>query len=287
MNVQVLPDGRATGIGNLVASVAIITRTKNRTILLERAIRSVLSQSQKDWVHVIVNDGGASLPVDTLVEKYRPDYAGRVAVIHHSASLGMEAASNSGIRACHSDFIVVHDDDDTWSPLFIERMLDELNERRKTHHSIRGVICHTMVVKEELLDNKISVNEITNFNEWIKSPIVSLERLALSNIFPPISFVFDRSAAELIVHFDENLPVLGDWDFHLRFCLKYDIAVLPEKLAYYHHRPSANDLSGNSVFVSNSKHKIYREILKNRWLREDLNNHGLGFFVLNANTSRN
>ena len=38
--------------------VAIITRTKDRPFLLPRAIDSVLKQTQGDWIHVIVNDGG-------------------------------------------------------------------------------------------------------------------------------------------------------------------------------------------------------------------------------------
>ncbi len=40
------------------SSVTVITRTKNRTLLLERAIKSVLAQTREDWTHVIVNDGG-------------------------------------------------------------------------------------------------------------------------------------------------------------------------------------------------------------------------------------
>jgi len=39
------------------ARVAVVTRTKNRAILLERAIHSVLKQKFHDWTHVIVNDG--------------------------------------------------------------------------------------------------------------------------------------------------------------------------------------------------------------------------------------
>ena len=46
--------------------VAIITRTKNRCLLLRRAIESVLAQSFADWTHVIVNDGGNRYEVDLL-----------------------------------------------------------------------------------------------------------------------------------------------------------------------------------------------------------------------------
>ena len=50
-----------------VTQVAVITRTKDRPILLRRAIESVLRQSFGEWVHVIINDGGNPSTVDFLV----------------------------------------------------------------------------------------------------------------------------------------------------------------------------------------------------------------------------
>ena len=264
---------------NSLRSIAIVTRTKNRTVLLERAIKSVLAQTYSDWTHVIVNDGGSKLAVDELVKKYTPEYADRLIVVHHPTSIGMEAASNTGIRATQSDYIVIHDDDDTWSPLFLEKMLTEFSEQSSIYPSIRGIICHSLLVKEEIRANTVEINEMYSFNDWIKSSIVRLERLALSNIFPPISFIFDRRAAETLGLFNEKLPVLGDWEFHLKFCLNFDIAILPEHLAYYHHRPSTKGIHGNSVHVAGDRHKVYREILINNWLRDDLKTQGLGTFI--------
>lgn len=45
--------------------VGIITRTKNRPLLLRRAIQSVANQTYKNYVHIIVNDGD-SLEHQTL-----------------------------------------------------------------------------------------------------------------------------------------------------------------------------------------------------------------------------
>jgi hypothetical protein len=49
--------------------VGIVTRTKNRPILLERSIRSVLSQTYGNWVHIIVNDGGDRNALETILSK--------------------------------------------------------------------------------------------------------------------------------------------------------------------------------------------------------------------------
>ncbi|MBU2090763.1 MAG: glycosyltransferase family 2 protein, partial [Alphaproteobacteria bacterium] len=89
--------------------VAIITRTKDRPILLRRAIDSVLAQHYSDWVHVIVNDGGDPAPVDGLLAGYMDAYAGRLVRVDNPQSLGMEVASNRGIAASASRYLIIHD----------------------------------------------------------------------------------------------------------------------------------------------------------------------------------
>nr|NLD40617.1 glycosyltransferase [Actinomycetales bacterium] len=110
-----------------VPSVAIVMRTKDRPILLSRAIDDVLSQSFRDWELIIVNDGGDPARVEELVSVREASAAGRIRVIHHHESLGMEAASNAAIRASASEFLAVHDDDDTWDPDFLHLTVDYLN----------------------------------------------------------------------------------------------------------------------------------------------------------------
>ena len=79
--------------------VAVVTRTKDRGVLLERAIKSVHQQTLTDLVHVIINDSGDKKVVDDLVAKYEGIIKGRVKVIHNDVSHGMEAASNKAIKS--------------------------------------------------------------------------------------------------------------------------------------------------------------------------------------------
>ena len=52
-------------------------------------------------------------------------------------------------------------------------------------------------------------------------------------------------------YFDEGLPVLGDWDFNVRFALSYEIVVLAKMLARWHIRyESASDPANNSTNTS-------------------------------------
>ena len=69
--------------------VAIITRTKDRQVLLRRAVLSVINQTYSDWIHVIVNDGGCSEVVEQSVAAHRKVYGDRLKILHHKESLGM------------------------------------------------------------------------------------------------------------------------------------------------------------------------------------------------------
>lgn len=244
-------------------SIAVITRTKNRTFLLRRAIESVISQSYSNWVHVIVNDGGNSDEVKALVASYAAQYKGRLVLVHNEQSVGMEAASNIGIRSSVSDYIVIHDDDDSWAPNFLSEMIIYLT----ANQTLRGAVCWTTVINEEIVGLQAVEKSRLNFNGHLRH-CISLVSLVRANQFPPISFLFERRVAEQIGFFDEALPVLGDWDFNVRFMNLFDIGVCEKHLCFYHLRPKVSGGSlGNSVIAGNDLHGKFNLILRNRYLR--------------------
>lgn len=269
------------------ARVAIVTRTKSRPLLLERALRSVLNQTFQDWTHVIVNDGGDPAEVQRAVAPHREHYRGRIVVIDTSGSSGIEAASNIGVRASDSEFVVIHDDDDSWERDFLTRCVEfmDATDTPRLDCGYGGVITHSLRVDEEINGQNVRRIGEEPFNTWLAN--VSLYRLAAGNVFPPISFLFRRDAWEKVGGFRESLPVLGDWDFHLRVCACYEIGVVPELLANYHRRSSIQAGEyGNTIVVSDLKHRAYENLYRNELLRRDLEagQAGLGFMVNMANS---
>jgi glycosyltransferase involved in cell wall biosynthesis len=261
-----------------VSRVAVITRTKNRTLLLRRAIESVLGQEFQDWLMVIVNDGGDPADLEQVVAEYRDGFRGRCKVIHNTKSVGMEAASNIGLRSSNSDYVVIHDDDDSWDPMFLKKCVEGLDRNLGT--TFAGVVTYSLRILERVEGDRIVRQHVEPFNTWLTS--VTLYRMAASNVFSPISFVYRRSVLDEIGYYREDLPVLGDWEFNLRFMKKYDILLIPEELAYYHHRlQSKTGEYSNSVVKDDSKHKFYDTLIRNELLREDMNSNvvGLGYLV--------
>lgn len=79
----------ATATARRRARVTIVTRTKDRPLMLRRCVGSVLGQTFPDWLHVIVNDGGNPHLVRLLAAEHAARYAGRVEVVDHAVSQGM------------------------------------------------------------------------------------------------------------------------------------------------------------------------------------------------------
>lgn len=246
-------------------SVAIITRTKNRPILLRRAAASVASQTHGDYTWVVVNDGGdverVKAVIDTCgVERHK------IVLIDNKVSHGMEAASNLGIRNSRSEFIVIHDDDDSWAPNFLESTSAYLSSDKGRVYG--GVISKSIYVSEEISGNKVIEHSRAPYQDWVRN--VHLSEMARENFFPPIAFVFRRSIYDAVGGFNEALPVLGDWFFNMEFLLRADIGVIQTTTAYYHHRDvgAQSGTYSNSVIGGIGKHEEYASVARNAFLRK-------------------
>ncbi len=104
------------------------------------------------------------------------------------------------------------------------------------------------------------------------------------NMFPPISFLFRRDALVKIGPFREDLPVLGNWEFNVQFLQSFEIGVLGECLACYHHRLPKTRSNTGTRSTDEVKHENYSAFLRNEWLRQELNSGRAGIGTL-ANIS--
>ena len=260
-------------------SVGIVTRTKDRPVLLRRALESVKNQTYRNWRLVVVNDGGEAASVNALLETIFPS-DDRVSVIHHETSQGMEAASNAGINALDTALAAIHDDDDSWAPRMLAVCTQVLAERSTQFSSIRGIVTNINAVYETVTGNHVKIEKIENWKASRHSDLtegfIDLSKLLVHNLFPPIGLIFDRRTCVELGMFNTELPVLGDWDFNIKLCSKYDVWVHPEALSFYHLRLNATGALGNTVVSENQKHVIYGQHLRNQWLREAIGDQGAG-----------
>ena len=260
-------------------SVAIIMRTKNRPVLLARALESVIQQSYTNWHLYLINDGGDTNSVNQLIELNFIDLDHKVTVIHNNYSIGMEAASNCGLNIANEEYLVVHDDDDAWHPDFLKETVAYLN----TEQQAVAVLTNCIIINEEIQEDKSIQLGTMQWSNWQDQ--VDITNLIRNNVSPPICLLIRMSIAKQIGEFNKNLPVLGDWDYLLRLFRAGEIKTLNKILAYYYHRPNHSNTYGNSVIAGINKHQAYHVEYRNSLVRQSIlenqGNYGILHILLN------
>lgn len=252
-------------------AVDVVMRTKDRPLLLSRAIDDVLAQTHEDWTLTIVNDGGDPGPVDALVAVRRDAGRGRVRVIHNPVSRGMEAASNQAVVAGSHPWIAVHDDDDTWAPSFLARTVAWLS----AHPASPAVSVRTEIVWEEVRGQ--NVRELSREIFLPSLDQITLAQLIRFNACVPISLLYRRASLEAVGLFDEGLEVVGDWECNLRLAARGPFGFLAETpLAFWHQRPGADGVLGNSVIERREEHRRADREVRDRELRRAIDQDGAG-----------
>lgn len=242
-----------------MSTVAVITRTKNRPSYLARALRSVSAQGVGDLVHVIVNDGGERSAIDAALAHAKPQHS--VQLEHVSTSMGRGAAANLGLERSQSTLVVFHDDDDTWHPAFLRTAIERWRSSKR-----RGVITAAERVIER--DEGGDLTELRREPFFPTLRAISLADVARESCFVNLAFLAERSAVHEVGGYDPELPVYEDWDFNLRFLSRFDVAFVPQVLAFYHQRETASGSARNSFDEEAAKSADARAVLVNRWLRK-------------------
>ncbi|MEL6708270.1 MAG: glycosyltransferase [Pseudomonadota bacterium] len=263
------------------ATVAIITRTKDRPLLLARAARSVASQTHTNYNWVVVNDGGDEVMARSVIKGCEVD-RDRIQFLSNPASLGMEAASNLGIRASSSDYILIHDDDDTVHPEFLEATVAFLESA--SGQTYGGVATKIEYVSEEIRGDEIIVHDQRPFLDWVYS--LDFAEMLAQNLITSNSFLYRRSLFDQIGGYNEDLPVLGDWFFNIEFLLHADIKILPRALSFYHHRDRGNQSQGepnaNSVIGGGDKHRENAARCRNALVRKYRRDSGVAAAIVSG-----
>ena len=246
--------------------LTVITRTKNRSVLLERCGKSLGQQKFRDFNWCIVNDGGDVSPVNDVVEKFKKENSDlNVQVVHNSISVGMEAASNMGLRSSESDLVHILDDDDTIHCDFYMDAVSVLNE--VSTDRFLGVVCSSRKIYERV--NNGSIDIISSEPLHYSGNGIYIADILQKNQFSNNSLIFRRSVLEKVGFFDETLPVLGDWDFNIRLLLAGDLLFLKKEYSFHHIRLGAAVGAEQTMVSGQGLHELYTAVIKNKIYRSE------------------
>ena len=260
--------------------ISVITRTKNRAFFLPRVFASLRAQTYRPIEWIIVNDAGE--PFDELLKNFEKDADEnfKIRYVNKESSTTMEAATNAGLEVASGVYINILDDDDTIAKEFYTEAIKHLEET--SIDSIRGIVCYTQNIYEKVTHTQ-TIEYVKTEPFHLRPQNITLSAILRHNQFPIHSFVYYRDVLEKVGLYDETLPVLGDWEFNIRFLKYFDIDVLPHEYVNYHKRIESE--YGNTAQNQLDKHHRYEAITRNKILRKHDGSH-LDIYMSQAENGR-
>jgi glycosyltransferase involved in cell wall biosynthesis len=245
--------------------VTAVIPTRNRPVLVCRAVRSVLSQSLREIECIVVIDGPDLATVESLGELRDP----RLRVIALGESVGACEARNLGAQASRAEWVALLDDDDEWLPHRLERQIAALAE------AVEPV---TMVVSR-FLDRGAGNDLVRPYRFPLRGQSISeflwCEVSPFGGItgFPQTSTWLLRRDFLLQVPFTKGQKLLQDLDWLLRAYHHPQMSVLflQEPLTIFH-----NDQGRQRVTKKIDWRYSFRWAMRNRPL---FTPKALGFFI--------
>jgi len=104
--------------------VSVIIPCYNTARFVAEAVKSVFSQTYRDYEVVVVNDGSPDTPE---LEQVLAPWRNKITYVH-TENCGLAGARNNGIRASRGELIALLDSDDIWEPTFLQVLVGMLAE---------------------------------------------------------------------------------------------------------------------------------------------------------------
>jgi len=226
--------------------VSVIVSTFNRPALLDRALRSILGQTFREFEIVLVNDGGPDMR--TVLDELQCGQVLRY--FAHPSNKGPAAARNTGLREARGKYIAYLDDDDIYYPDHLETLVDFL-ENGDYH------VAYTDARRawQELREGELVTTQTDTPYSWE----FDRDQLLDSNYIPILCIAHRRSCLDEAGMMDESLPVLEDLDLWIRMSRVHEFAHIRKVTCEFSWRPQSESLSTKQDQFSDALSVIYKK----------------------------
>ena len=114
------------GYAHCEPTVSVIMPAYNCEAYIEKAIRSVMGQSFRDWELIVIDDGSKDSTRDIIGGLASED--DRIIFLPNEKNIGVANTRNRGIEVSRGSYIAFLDSDDIWCPDKLELQLARLRE---------------------------------------------------------------------------------------------------------------------------------------------------------------
>ena len=205
---------------------SVVIPLYNKAPYVEKAIRSVLSQTFTDYELVIVDDGSR----DDSAQIANEVIAGHANCrLVKQENTGVAMARNNGVAVSYGDYLCFLDADDWWEPMFLEemsRLIEALPDAGiyGTNYTIVNETKHKTRVAQVGVEQGFEQGYINYCQVYAKTMYMPLWTGAVC---------IPRRVFDEMKGFPEGVKLGEDFLLWIRIALKYKVAFLNKALVYY------------------------------------------------------
>lgn len=234
--------------------VSVIVRTKDRPVLLKKALQSIAAQTYRRVEVILVNDGGCVLDTVSLAA-----LLGDIPLRYErlEKNTGRAHAGNTGIERASGKYIGFLDDDDEFYDDHISVLVNILeNYDFKVAYSDANISYRYF--DPEGKDMTAGTMRLFSSKDF------SFQELLIDNYIPLICLLFSREVLDEFRGFDEGFDIYEDWDLLIRIAGRYPFSHAAKPTAEYIQWSSTLQVSQTPEFADLADAAHFRIIKKHR-----------------------
>lgn len=207
---------------------SVIIPLYNKSLYIEKAIRSVAAQTWQAFELIVVDDGsvddGVAIVEKLFKELVAPSGGWSIKIQSNS---GVSTARNNGVKAAKYNYIAFLDADDWWKPDFLEQMKKLIEDYPEAgiygsnYYFVKNKSLRLAPLGLDAGFEKGLINYLQVYAKTLCMPLTS------------ISVVIPKAVFETEQGFKPKLKLGEDFDLWVRIATKYPVAFVNKPLAYY------------------------------------------------------
>lgn len=204
--------------------VSIILTSYNFERYIEQAILSLLNQTLKAQVEIIIIDDASKDNSASIIKQFEAVNK-NIVFIHHTINKGAAYSINEAFKLANGKYLCRFDGDDVWDSNFLEKMTDILEQ----HPTVALAYCNCSYVNSE---GKVTNKDVLTRRKTNKTIAYEFEDLLADYYITAPTILFRKNILDSIFPVPEKYNFL-DWYLSLSASLKHPFYFLNETLAFY------------------------------------------------------
>lgn len=203
---------------------SVIIPLYNKAPYVVKALRSVMSQTFREFEVIIIDDGSTDQSYEVAQNFILQTTNFK---LHTQPNQGVSVARNNGVKIAQYPYICFLDADDWWAPTFLDEMKAIIEEFPDA--GIYGT-SYYKVKRGENIPANIGVNDD------FKSGYINYFQIYAKTMWMPltsISVAIPKNVFDNENGFKPTLKLGEDFDLWVRIAMKYPVVLLNKPLAYY------------------------------------------------------